>query len=74
MSAQENIQHAADCLAGYATTCQMANRLEWMEGLADRINEYLAAVGDGERVVTYGYGFQTIPAAEMCDRISKGTK
>jgi hypothetical protein len=74
MSERESIRHAADMLAGYAATCRMTNQLAWMEGLAQRINEYLEVCGDGERVVTSGYGLETVSAAEMCDRILKRMK
>ena len=72
MSERENIRHAADMLAGYAITCRMTNTLSWMTGLKDHINNYLDAVQDDDRVITFGYGLQTISEAEMADRIKKG--
>ena len=72
MSERENIRHAADMLAGYATICRMTNTLVWLEGLKIHLNNYLEAVGSDDRVITFGYGLQTISAAEMADRIKKG--
>jgi hypothetical protein len=57
---RDNIRHAADMLAGYAATCQMKNTLEWMEGLAKRLNDYLEAIDDSERVETWGNGLTSI--------------
>jgi len=65
MSERENIRHAADMLAGYAATCRMTNTLDWMEGLAERVNEYMEAVQDDDRIKTFGYGFKTIPESEV---------
>ena len=72
MSERDNIRHAADMLAGYAITCRMTNTLSWMTGLKAQINNYLEAVGSDDRVITFGYGLQTISAAEMLERIKKG--
>ena len=72
MSERDNIRHAADMLAGYAATCRMTNTLSWMTGLKEKINNYLDAVQDDDRVITVGYGLQTISAAEMLERIKKG--
>lgn len=55
MSSPEAIAEQADRLAGYAATCRMENNLQWMEGLAVRINEYLKARNSNERVQTSGY-------------------
>lgn len=51
---------AADELAGYAASCCMRNTLPWMEGLAEKINAYLEATGDYDRVVCHGQSLQTI--------------
>ena len=72
MRERENIEAAAAMLAGYATTCRMTNTLSWMTGLKEKINNYLEAVGSDDRVITFGYGLQTISEAEMLDRIKKG--
>lgn len=61
----DKIQHAADMLAGYAAACKMQNTLDWMEGLAVRINDYLESAQDDERVVTWGLGFKTISKDEL---------
>ena len=72
MSERENIEAAAAMLAGYATTCRMTNTLGWLKGLKIHLNNYLAAVDDDDRVITFGYGLQTISEVEMADRISEG--
>jgi hypothetical protein len=72
MSERENIKDAADRLAAYAVTCRMTNTLAWMTGLKNAINNYLAAVDDNDRVITFGYGLQTISEEEMADRILEG--
>ncbi len=64
MNDPANIRTASDNLAAYAMTCQMTNTLEWMEGLATRLNAYLESIQDGDRVATHGYGLQTITAEE----------
>lgn len=56
--AGDAVREAADRLAGYAVTCRMDNTLEWMEGMAVRLNEYLKAVGDSQRVQTSGNGLE----------------
>lgn len=56
----KNIRHAADALASYAATCNMKNSLEWMEGMAKALNEYLDAIGDFDRVETWGNGLTSI--------------
>jgi hypothetical protein len=65
MKNADQIQRAATLMASYAATCEMRNNLEWMEGLATRLNLYLESIGDSDRVVTYGYGLKTITAAEF---------
>lgn len=65
MSEHANIRHAADQLAGYAKSCRMTNKLEWMEGLAMRLNTYLDAVQDEDRVATEGYSLKTITVDEL---------
>jgi|GEM_PF-4761165 len=55
-----HIRLAADALASYAATCNMKNSLEWMEGMAKALNEYLDANGDDDRVETCGYGLTSI--------------
>lgn len=60
MSERESIKHAADKLAGYAATVNMRNSLEWMEGMAKALNDYLDAIGDFERVETWGNGLTSI--------------
>ena len=64
MSERENIRHAADMLAGYVATCQMKNTLDWMEQLAKRLNDYLTAIDDSERVETWGNGLTSIPVTK----------
>lgn len=58
MASEEAVNEQADRLAGYAATCRMENNLEWMEGLAVRINEYLKARNSNERVQTSGYSLE----------------
>jgi hypothetical protein len=60
----KQIRHAANALAGYAATCNMKNSLEWMEGMAKALNDYLEAVGDSDRVATFGHGLGKITAEE----------
>ena len=59
----EQVKEQADRLVGYAVTCRMENTLEWMEGLAVRVNEYLKARGSNERVQTSGYSLETFMKA-----------
>ena len=77
MSERENIKDAADRLAAYAVTCRMTNTLAWLNGLKHLLNNYHDAAGSDDRVITFGYGLQTIryrslSEEEMSDRILEG--
>ena len=72
MSERESIRHAADALASYAATARMKNNLEWMEGMAKALNDYLEAVGDSDRVATFGHGLGKITAEEYSLYDSQG--
>lgn len=54
MSEHNNIRHAADTLAAYAMTCRMRNTLQWMDGFAELISQYMESVQDPLRVVIAG--------------------
>lgn len=53
------IKSAGD-LAAYARTCRMANNLAWMDGLAEKLNQFYAAVGDPLRVDAVGKGIESV--------------
>lgn len=65
MSNRDAVKESANRLARYAATCRMENTLEWMEGLATRLNEYLQASGDDDRVQTFGYGFEVVKEKDL---------
>lgn len=65
MSDNDKIRSAADALAGYATTANMRNTLDWMYGLQRKINDYLDATGDSDRVTCSGNGLQTVTLEEL---------
>lgn len=62
---ERDIQNAAKLVVNYAATCQMRNSLAWMEGFARLINTFNEAIGDDDRVTTFGTGLQIVTAEEL---------
>ncbi len=61
------IKAAADRLAGYVLACRRKNTAEWMEGLCHRLNSYAEAIGDDDRITTYGDGLQVITPQDIAE-------
>ena len=58
---------ASEALVSYVLTASVINQPTWIEGLCERINAWAEAVGDPDRVTTYGLGLQIIKPMDVAE-------